>query len=375
MDGLNTILALGRDESKEARFQFRWRLRPEEILEIIRKRISGATESIRQKCLVPFPGQTPQQGNLKIDHYPVVELGSGAFGQVWKTVDAYSGDMIAVKLITRPKNDPRNGRWERMVANTRDREVFLLSRYRHHYIVPYLGSQGWDTDSVQIFMPVKSGTLMNLVFTNPSFDQVVEIGNAALLQMLSALDFLAHHGLIHRDVKPENILYDRDHLGAYHFQLADFGLSTLQSVARSAVGTPNFVAPEIDDGNMPQTSKADIWSLFVTMLWVFNEDLFRHRIEMGELLNALELRRAILSLAVNNENLRFIRDMGIVDPEYRASAAQQLARWGRQDLMTTTGVMLPEDTQFDRWMDAIYSGQSKISDNLMDIITNAGGNR
>lgn len=67
-----------------------------------------------------------------------------------------------------------------------------------------------------------------------------------LQQMLSALDFLAYKGIVHRDVKPENILCSRSLEGpGYHFRLSDFGVSKLAKYASSCQGTHWYMAPEI----------------------------------------------------------------------------------------------------------------------------------
>ena len=95
-----------------------------------------------------------------------------------------------------------------------------------------------------------------------------------LHQMLSALDFLVHKGIVHRDVKPQNILYSPALDGSgLQFHLSDFGVGTLAIYARSCQGTFPFMAPEIPRLRKSGTSnaksqehqpfKADVWSLFV----------------------------------------------------------------------------------------------------------------
>ncbi|KAG4220022.1 hypothetical protein PC116_g31499 [Phytophthora cactorum] len=187
--------------------------------------------------------------------------------------------------------------------------------------------------------------------------------------MLSALDYLAANKLIHRDIKPDNILYDvnkvnkEDH---YTFQLADFGLSALQDLARSQAGTLIFMAPEVYDGVKVQTPKADVWSLYVTLLWVHNEEMFRHRIETGRLWRQTDVRKAVLDIAVKSKDLRYIRSMAIYDPSLRASAAQVLKGLRREDLMTRPDPA-PMNS-FSQFMADVKAGRSKYSPYLTKIM-------
>ncbi|KAF3067210.1 Mitogen-activated protein kinase kinase kinase 5 [Daldinia childiae] len=245
----------------------------------------------------------------------------------------------------------------------------ILSKLNHRHIVNYLGSQGWDTGFVEIFMPMKKGTLAGLVRKYPSYNDLKKNGNTVLLQMLSALDYLAFNKLIHRDIKPDNILYDVTNVKGEErivFQLADFGLSVLQDIGRSQAGTIIFMAPEVHDGDKQQTPRADMWSLYVTMLWVYNEQLFRHSVETGRLYRQSDVRRTVLNIASTSKDLQFIRSMAIYDPSLRASAAQILTGLRRQDLMTnkTAG----PTNSYSEWMDTVRTGKSKFSPYLSRIL-------
>lgn len=155
--------------------------------------------------------------------------------------------------------------------------------------------------------------------------------------MLQALDFLSVHGIIHRDLKPENILYI-SHRNGYHFQLGDFGVSNHQAMASTlGAGTPLYMAPEVYIGGN-QTSKADIWSLFVTILWTMNAGGFR---EISRNFLAYDnVKATVLSLADIPELSR-AREMARIDPTARASAAQMLARCFDGEGLTTPRGRIP----------------------------------
>lgn len=125
-------------------------------------------------------------------------------------------------------------------------------------------------------MGLKDGTLKDLLL-DPHLAQVPDrderVAKLVIRHMLQTLDFLSVHGIVHRDVTPENILYTRTsgvNEDECLFQLGDFGLSNRQSVAKSVAGTEIYMAPEVKRGWAKQTSKADVWTLFVTVLWVLN---------------------------------------------------------------------------------------------------------
>ncbi|EDN07296.1 predicted protein [Histoplasma mississippiense (nom. inval.)] len=159
-------------------------------------------------------------------------------------------------------------------------------------------------------------------------ESLVEIGSAAGFEpllfhhMLQALDCLAFHGLIHRDVKPENILYVTGSDGQYLFQLGDFGLCNRKVVAESAVGTLLYMAPEIFY-ETEQTHKVDVWSLFVTMLWTLDTGF---RQICGSFNGVGEIHQAISLAASQLPTVARIKEMAIVDAENRASAAQMLLK-------------------------------------------------
>jgi serine/threonine protein kinase len=170
-------------------------------------------------------------------------------------------------------------------------------------------------------MGLKEGTLESLI---RSGCDPVSIVRDVFRQMLQPLDCLAWKGIIHRDVKPENILYLSQESGQYQFQLGDFGLCNRAISAVTSVGTPIYMAPEMGRKG-GQTHKADVWSLFVTLLWTLDEEDFRQRSTQFKCYE--DILEAILSTASRGERISAIREMAIVNVEERASAAQMLVKW------------------------------------------------
>lgn len=169
-------------------------------------------------------------------------------------------------------------------------------------------------------MGLKEGTLMSLVKSGVN---AFPIAHSVFPQMLQALDCIASKGIIHRDVKPENILYISQPDGQYQFQLGDFGLCNRAVDAKTHAGSDLYMAPEMfQEGD--QTHKVDVWSLFVTMLWTIDAGEFRQR--SNQFKSHAEVQRAVLFVASNATSVSKIREMAIVNPEERASAAQMLVK-------------------------------------------------
>jgi len=171
-------------------------------------------------------------------------------------------------------------------------------------------------------MGLKEGTLESLVESGGGLP--TPVADSVFPQMLQALDCLAYNGIVHRDVKPENILYVSRPGGEYQFQLGDFGLCNRIIDAATFAGTYLYMPPEmLQEGD--QTHKVDVWSLFVTMLWILDAGEFRQR--SNRFKTVAEVQRAVLSAALNVDSVSKIREMAAVNPKERASAAQMLVKY------------------------------------------------
>ena len=192
-------------------------------------------------------------------------------------------------------------------------------------------SQGWDDEfsSIMIFMAREDDNLGN-ISADDRFTLASGRPSRCLQQMLSALDFLAYKGIVHRDVKPENILCSYRGLEC-HFRLSDFGVSKFAKDAHSYQGTKWYMAPEIlrlrtasDADGLVQTQqspKVDVWSLFVTIAYARNVCNYRDRSlnDSNDIL--LATREACAESWMSQYS-----DMVIEDPFRRASAFDILQR-------------------------------------------------
>ncbi len=190
-------------------------------------------------------------------------LGEGGFGVVYRARQEHLDRDVAVKTI-HPALAATDG-----FAARFDDEARVVARLEHPHIVP-LYEYGRDEEGAWLIMRLlPGGSLADALAKGPWNP----LAAATLLEEVAAGLALAHrHGVIHRDVKPANILLDRAG-GAY---LTDFGIA-LDAFADAAAdtagpGSPAYMAPEQLAGGQI-TEKTDVYSLGVVMHEVLTGEL------------------------------------------------------------------------------------------------------
>jgi eukaryotic-like serine/threonine-protein kinase len=190
-------------------------------------------------------------------------LGRGEMGRVWHAQDTLLGREVAVKQVVIL---PLLAAAERRVALAWVmREARAIARLDHPGMVPLLDVV---EDHGEIFLVtelVQAPTLADLVRARGPLAplRVAEIG----AEVVSALEAAHRAGIVHRDVKPANVLVQPD--GGV--RLAGFGVTSLQGLphftaAALAVSSPSYLAPEQARGH-PSGPATDMWALGATMFF------------------------------------------------------------------------------------------------------------
>ncbi|KIX91998.1 uncharacterized protein Z520_12269 [Fonsecaea multimorphosa CBS 102226] len=338
-DELNNIIGMGGERCDLILFEIKWRPDPSGRANTIKQygaecgtRIEHArtarTEDAAPTEPPPHRGirlHTPRSLALKMRYVNKERLGQGSFGEVHKAIDIDSGKLMAVKVLKRPPTFPEQENWREAVILGVNREIKILSSVTHKNIVNYITSQGDFDSGLKIFMGLKEGTLESLIVKGRA--DMMKVADGALWHMLQALDYIRSMDIIHRDVKPANILYITDRSGQWQFQLGDFGCSDYAPQATTISGTPKFMAPEVFHGR-PQSCKPDIWSLFATIVWTLDVNGFRY--------GCFQTPDDLLGTHVPR-----IEPMAVGDPDRRACAAQMLVKLYNGKGLTTPREKVP----------------------------------
>jgi serine/threonine-protein kinase len=186
--------------------------------------------------------------------YQIVEMiGQGGMGVVYKAIDKEINRIVALKMI-RPElsRDPA-------ILDQFKRELILAREISHEHVIRIhdIGEEGGIR---YISMKYVDGTnLLDLLRATGRLtgERVVSIG----VQICSALAAAHRKGVIHRDLKPQNIMIDRDG----NVQVMDFGIArSLESAETSAnggiTGTPSYMSPEQAQGQAGD-ARSDIYAL------------------------------------------------------------------------------------------------------------------
>ncbi|KAF0373010.1 kinase-like protein [Gigaspora margarita] len=182
-------------------------------------------------------------------------LGQGRFGRVYQAKEKTSGKIVALKVIF--KSDLREYKLEKQLK----REVEIQSHLRHHNILRLYG-YFHDKDRVYLILEYAAkGELYKYLVKYKRFPE--RLAAKYVAQIADALDYLQEKNVIHRDMKPENLLLSENG----DVKISDFGLAIhapnqQRSRRMTFCGTLDYLAPEMVMST-GHDGKIDSWALGV----------------------------------------------------------------------------------------------------------------
>ncbi|XP_034743634.1 receptor-interacting serine/threonine-protein kinase 1 isoform X2 [Etheostoma cragini] len=199
-------------------------------------------------------------------------LDYGGFGEVYLCYHVTLGQVVLKTLYTGPIRNEENKRSLLEEGN-------IMASLNHERVVKLLGVIMEDRDCSLVMELLPRGNLSDMLQKVPV---PISIKGRIILEILEGMVYLTERKVIHKDIKPENILVDKD----FHIKIADLGLATCQTwskltkeesrrkscLGQSAgvrgAGTLSYMAPEhLESIHTPSTEKSDVYS-FAIVVWV-----------------------------------------------------------------------------------------------------------
>lgn len=195
-------------------------------------------------------------------------IGKGTFGNVYLALNITTGEMIAVKQVIVADNIFVGNKRSEMIEALHS-EVETLKDLDHLNIVQYLGFENTGKEYNLFLEYVAGGSVASCLRLYGRFDE--PLIKFLTLQVLEGLAYLHSRGILHRDMKADNLLLDLDGV----CKISDFGISKksndiyANNASMSMQGTIFWMAPEVVDSREGYSAKVDIWSLGCVVLEMF----------------------------------------------------------------------------------------------------------
>lgn len=255
-------------------------------------------------------------------------IGKGSYGRVYLGINLTTGDFLAVKQVeVNQKAAGQDKDKMKEMVGALDQEIDTMQHLEHPNIVQYLGCERKEY-SISIFLEyISGGSVGSCLRKHGKFEE--SLVSSLTRQTLEGLAYLHREGVLHRDLKADNILLDVDGT----CKISDFGISKKSDniygndVTNSMQGSVFWMAPEvIRSQGQGYSAKVDIWSLGCVVLEMFagrrpwsKEEAIGAIYKLGSLNQAPPIPDDVSSVTSANA-LSFMFDCFEVDPSQRPTA-------------------------------------------------------
>lgn len=194
------------------------------------------------------------------------DLGEGKFGLVKLGVHKKTGEKVAIKIIKKDSMDQKDLELVRS-------EIDIMKLCRHKNIVRLL-DHFENSEFIFIVMEYLAGGDLGNFSKKKKYSFTEEEVAIVIYQITVGIDYLHQYGVVHRDLKPDNIMLAKPG-DITHIKIMDFGLSKImgpQEKVADGFGTLSFVAPEVLI-RKPYNKEVDIWSIGITLYYILTGTL------------------------------------------------------------------------------------------------------
>ena len=279
-------------------------------------------ENGKPQFLLIDKGGTKVNVGSKLSDFTVVKnLGEGHFGSVKLVTSKLTNKLYAMKEINSSRYKTEKQRQVVM------KEIKLLENLHHPHVITYFNSFRENNNFYIIIEYINGGSLEDLLIDNIKQKKVLseKLVWDLLVQALSGLLYLhEQRKIIHRDIKPDNLLLDSEG----HLKISDFGVSAIKSedvdemlkCHGTVAGPIQFMSPEMALGDM-YDFKSDIYMLGLTFFFMMSNRLPEKKITLGPLIIPVKNPNAKLPEFYSPQLREFVNDL-LKEPEARPTARE-----------------------------------------------------
>uniref|UniRef100_A0A182M8H8 non-specific serine/threonine protein kinase n=1 Tax=Anopheles culicifacies TaxID=139723 RepID=A0A182M8H8_9DIPT len=278
---------------------------------------TGSGGSGRVKCKDP----------IRVGFYEIEKtIGKGNFAVVKLARHRITKNEVAIKIIDKSQLDPGN-------LQKVYREVEIMKRLDHPHVI-------------KLYQVMETQSMIYIVSEYASqgeiFDYIAKYGRLneraarnKFWQILSAVEYCHNKGIVHRDLKAENLLLD----SKMDIKIADFGFSNFYKkgeLLATWCGSPPYAAPEVFEGKRYTGPEIDIWSLGVVLYVLVCGALPFDGSTLQSLRDRVLSGRFRIPFFMSSDCESLIRKMLVLDPSRRFSIDQiKRHRWMMVELIDT----------------------------------------
>lgn len=275
-----------------------------------------------------FVSRISNKNNGELEEFAWIKgelIGRGSFGSVYLALNVTTGEMLAVKQVVVQGNTSNEG------LDALHKEVENMKDLDHLNIVQYLGFEQ-KQNTYRLFLEyVAGGSISSCLKSYGKFDE--QLVKFITRQVLEGLKYIHSNGILHRDLKADNLLLEVDGT----CKISDFGISKKSkdiysnNAEMSMQGTVFWMAPEVihsmvADKKQGYSAKVDIWSLGCVVLEMFagkrpwsNEAVVSAIYKIGKTKLAPPIPEEL-----SDESKDFLHKCFTIDTEKRPTAAELL---------------------------------------------------